>query len=93
MGLGDDAVPKGFGGGAVVIVVEHRRSALAHMPFDVVGEHAEEDVCPHHRRHPMEDRPDVEIDRLQAAKGALHVGQRLVGLDRAGVDDGVLPGG
>ena len=69
--LGDDAVASGFGRVLVGIVVEHRLEAGAHLPFDVVGEHAQEDVGADAVGEPMVDRPDLEIDGLQAAEGAL----------------------
>ena len=46
MRLGDDAGAQGFGGRLVGIVVEHRGEALAQMPLDVIGEHAQTEVSP-----------------------------------------------
>ena len=63
--LGDDAGPQGFGGLLVGVVIEHRGEALAHVPFDVVGEHAQTDVGAHARSGPMEDRPHLEVDSLE----------------------------
>ena len=40
---------------------------LAHVPLDVVGEHAQEDVGAHARRGPVVDRADLEIDGLDAS--------------------------
>jgi hypothetical protein len=51
----------------VGVVVEHRRQALAHVAFQVVGEHADKHVGPHAISQPVIDRPDLEIDRLDAA--------------------------
>ena len=39
---------------------------------------------------PVVDRPDMQIDRLEAAKGAFHHGQGFVRLDRGVVGKGVL---
>jgi hypothetical protein len=36
------------------------------MPFQVVGEHAEEHVGAHAIGQPVIDRPDLEIDRLSS---------------------------
>jgi GapR-like, DNA-binding domain len=51
------------------------------VPFDVAGEHAQKDMSAHPRGEPVVDRPEVQIDGLQAAKGALDMGQVLVGAD------------
>ena len=39
--LGDDAGSQGFGGRLVSVGLEHRGEALAQMPLDVIGEHAQ----------------------------------------------------
>ena len=52
------------------------------MPFDMAGEQAQKDVGAHPRGEPVVDRPDVQIDGLQAAEGALDVGEALVGADQ-----------
>src|SRR5262245_5226150 len=52
------------------------------MPLDVVSEHAEEDMSPYSIRQPMVDRPDLEIDRLQAPKRSLDLREILVGSHR-----------
>ena len=44
---GDDGFAFGRCGGAVVVVEQDGRQAAAHVEFDVVGEHAEEDVGAH----------------------------------------------
>jgi hypothetical protein len=66
----------------VVLVEQQRRQALAHVEFHIVGEHAQEHMRPHPRHQPVIDRPDLQVDRLQRAKSALDLGQRLVGTDR-----------
>ena len=68
----------------VVVIVQHRRERLAHVPFDMIGEHAQQDVGAHARRGPMEDRPQMEIDGLERAERALDLGQALVGADGCG---------
>ena len=47
----------------------------------MAGEHAQEDMGAHPRGEPVVDRPDVQIDGLQAAEGALDAGEALVGAD------------
>jgi len=89
LSLGDDAGSQFFGGLLVGIVVEHRSKALAHVPFDVIGEHAQTDVGAHARHRPMEDRSDLKIDRLDTADGALHLSQTLVGPDAGAVVEGL----
>src|SRR3984885_15986874 len=44
----------------------------------IIGEHAEKDVRAHPIGEPVVDGPDVKIDRLDAAEGALHLAERLV---------------
>ena len=78
-----------LGGLLVGIVVEHRREALAHVPLDMIGEHAQADVGAHARGGPMEDRSDLEIDGLDAAEGALDLGQALVGAHAGAVVEGL----
>jgi hypothetical protein len=39
--------------------------------LDMVGEHAQEDVGAHPRRRPVEDRPQVDVDRLERSERAL----------------------
>jgi hypothetical protein len=52
------------------------------MPFDMVGEHAQEDVGAHPLCGPVADRPDFEIDGFDRSEGAFDAGQIFVGLDR-----------
>ncbi len=37
----------GFAGGGLGIVEQHRRQGAAHVPLDVIGEHAQEYTRPH----------------------------------------------
>src|SRR5215831_7750669 len=69
------------GGDGILVIEQHGFEALAHVPFDVAGEHAQKDVGAHPRRQPVVDRAEVQIDGLQAAKGALDMGEVLVGAD------------
>src|SRR3954449_7496289 len=52
------------------------------MPFDMIGEHAQEDVSAYPFSRPVTDRSDLEIDGLQAAEGACDPREVLVGLHR-----------
>jgi hypothetical protein len=84
--LGDGAGSQGFGSGAVVVVIEHRREAGAQVPFEVMGQNAEEDVGAHARAETVKDGADVKIDGLEPAEGALDPAEALVGRDGGGVD-------
>src|SRR5262245_147151 len=73
-----------FGGGPVVIVKQDGRQCLAHMPFEMIGEHAQEHVGAHARAGPVVDRTNFEVYGLDAAKGPFDTGQALVGAHRSG---------
>ena len=73
----DDAGAERLGGFLVVIVIEHGRQALAHVPFEVVAEHAQEDVGAHPLGQPVVDRADVEVDGLDRADGPLDQAEGL----------------
>src|SRR5271165_5606518 len=85
LGFGDDTGAQRFGGMLVGVVVEHGRQALAHVPFQVVCEHAQKHVGAHTLGQPVIDRPDLEIDGLDAAEGALHQAEGFVAAHRGGV--------
>jgi len=94
---GDDRGALTGGGHRVIIIKQDWFEPLAHVPFDVTAEHAEKDMRAHPRSEPVMDRAEVQIDRLEAAKGALDPRQPLVGADhvicrqgfilKAGADD------
>jgi len=65
LGSGDDAGAHRGGGLVVGLVVEHRGELGAHVVLDMIGEHAEQDMGAHARRGPVEDRPQVDVERLQ----------------------------
>ena len=65
--------------GLVVIIEEDRGQDLAHVPFDIVGQHAKEDMSLHALSQAMVDGTDLEIDALQASKRPLHLAETLVG--------------
>ena len=62
-----------------MVVEQNGCERVAHVPFEIVGEHAQEDMGAHAIRAPVEDRPDFEFDRLEAAEGALDPGEAFVG--------------
>ena len=71
----------GLGGVGVVVVEEQRGEGASHVPLDVIGEHAEEDVGPHAPLEAVVDGTDLEVDALEASEGALHAAEALVGAD------------
>src|SRR5208337_1698645 len=76
LGLGDDAGAERLGGLFVVVIVEHRRQALAHVPFEIISEHTEKDVSAHAVGQPVIDWPDLQI--LTVAAWSSAVSGRLV---------------
>ena len=60
------------------------------MPLDVVGQHAQEHVGANPVGEPVVDWPDVQIDRLEAAKRPLHPREGFVRPDRVCVGETVL---
>ena len=69
------------GGFVIRFIVEHRREFFPHVMFDVEPEHAQEHMGAHTIGVPVMDRPDMQVDGLQAAERPLHLGQALVGGD------------
>jgi hypothetical protein len=51
-----------------VIVEQDGLERLAHVPFEIVGEHAQQHMGAHTASATMMDRPDLEIDGLEAAE-------------------------
>ena len=62
----------------VVLGVHERRERPAHVPFDVVGEHAQEDVRLHAVRGAVVDGPYEDVHPLEGAEGLLDIAERLV---------------
>jgi len=87
-GGSDDGGARGLGGGLVVVVEEDGSEGLAHVPFEVVGEHAQQDMGADAVGAAMVDGADLEIDGLMAAEGALDPGELLVAGDNAGGVEG-----
>ena len=84
-GLGNDAGALCFGGLLIGVVVEHGRQTLAHVPFQILGEHAQKHVGADAICQPVINRPDLQVDGLEAAEGALDQAQRLVAAHRGSV--------
>ena len=81
-------------GNGIVVVEEDGFEALAHVPFDMAGEHAQEDMSTHPRRQPVMDRAEAQVDGLQAAKGALDAGEALIRANHViGGQDAILDAG
>ena len=57
---------------------EESAPGFAHVPFDVVGEHAEKEVGADPVRGAMVDGTDPQTDRLDRSKYPLHARQRFV---------------
>ena len=68
--LADGRAASSLGGGAVVVIEQQGSQCLAHMPFEVIGQQAQEDVGADAILVPVVDGPYLEIDGLAAAKGA-----------------------
>ena len=102
LGPGRGGGPGGFdrrgalrpGGLRIVLVEQDRGQAFSHVPFGVVGEHAQEDVGTDAGFAVDEDRPDSEPSGLDLPEGLLDLRQafvclhRLVRSDAAGVEAG-----
>src|SRR6201995_2276226 len=65
-----------------VITEEHRRKGPAHVPFDVVGEHAEKDVCAYAALQTVMDGAHLEINGFEATEGLFYGAQVFVALHR-----------
>ena len=63
----------------VVVVEQQRRQLLAHVPFQVIGQHAQQHMRPHTCCRPVEHRAQFQIHGFHAAEGALDPGEALVG--------------
>ena len=68
----------------VVVVEEQWREESSHVPLDVVGEHAQEDVGCYPIGEVVVYGAHLEIDALVAAEGPLDAAEALVGADRFG---------
>lgn len=55
--------------GALDELVIEEHGVQMHIPFNVAGQHAQEDVGPHPGGRVVEDRPHMQIDRRQTLVG------------------------
>ena len=62
----------------VLVGKEQFAPGLLQMPFDIVGEHAEEDVGADSVAQTVMDGADLEVDGLQGAEGALDLREGFV---------------
>ena len=85
-GLGDRV-----GGERRLLVLEEQwRPGGAEVPFEVVGEQAEEGVGADAVFAAVADRADLELGALEGAEGAFGVGELLVGADDLGSGERVV---
>jgi hypothetical protein len=62
-----------------LIIEQHRRERAAQVPFQVIGQHAQQHVRPDPRRGPVEHRAQLKIRPLQRTECPLDMRQALVG--------------
>src|SRR5260370_40398868 len=87
----DDGGSCGGGLGTLMIIEQDGSERLSRVPFEIIGEHAEQYVGADAIGQAMVDRPDLEIDGLDRAEGAFGLAQTLVGPhDIAGSERGLL---
>ena len=65
-------------GGKLLIVEEQRSQSAPHVPFDIVGKHAEEHVCAHAWFSPMKDGPNAQAKALEGTKCPFDLRERLI---------------
>ncbi len=65
----DDGGSRGGSLGALVIVEQDRSECLTHVPFEVVGEHAQQHVGADPIGQAVMDRSDLEINGFDRAEG------------------------
>ena len=53
---------------SLVIVKQKRGELFTHMPFDVIRQHTEKDVCTNSVVQPVKNRANLQIHRLYASK-------------------------
>lgn len=80
----DDGLSGGFGAFGVFFLKEERGESAAEVPFEVVGEHPQEEVGVDAVGAPVVDGADAQGEGLERAEGGLHRAESLVGGDDAG---------
>ena len=71
---GSHRIPRGLGA-LILVGKEQGTPGLSHVPLDVVGEHAEENVASDAIGEMVVDRADLQVDGFQRAEGPLDLGQ------------------
>ena len=67
--------------GRAVIVEQKGLPGRTHGPFDIIGQHAQQNMGADTMGPTMIDGPNLQVHGLEATKGALHRGPALVGPD------------
>lgn len=62
LGWCDHRRPGGLSRGGIVVIEQDGRERLAHVPLDIVGEHAYQDMGAHALFEPMVNRAHFEVD-------------------------------
>src|SRR5450631_4524615 len=75
LGFADRVTPQGW----LWIDKEQFGPSRAEMPFDVIGQHTDQDMCAHARFEIMVDRPNLQIALLERTKGAFNASELLIG--------------
>ena len=75
----NDGGSGGSGLVAVMVVEEDGSETLAHMPMDIIGEHAQKDMSADTIGEVVMDGADLQFGALEAAKSALDLGEIFVG--------------
>lgn len=81
-GFGGRHDGRALGAGRVMVVEQQGGEALTHVPFDVVGEHAQQDVGTHALGGTVMNGPDLEVHGLEASEGTLDPTEAFVGVHR-----------
>ena len=67
-----------------LVLEQQGTPSLADVPFHVVDQHVQKDVCADAVGQAMADGPDLQVGRLESAEGTLDLGQGLVVSDAVG---------
>ena len=82
LGFVDRRIAPGPAGGRTVVLKQHRRGAPAQMPFQVVGQHAQEHLGAAPFGLVDVDRAHLELAQFQGSECPFHPCQALVGIHR-----------
>ncbi len=62
-----------------IILEKNRREGLTHVPLNVVGQHAQKDVCANVRLCTVPDWTYLKVDTFHAPEGLFNLPETLVG--------------